>query len=122
MLMIPRFAFIAFSAASIARSIKINHNNFKPLKRYVTSFRIRMGEIADDDNTPYLDPMGALPENSLHRDDYLFGEKHTFQSLGVNKDLCEALSIAGKSVATTIQAASFTTIISGKGFCLINIF
>lgn len=57
----------------------------------------------------------ALPQEFVmaDRDEYLFGDKKSFRELGVTEDLCKALDLCGKTVATTIQSKSFPIIYSG---------
>ena len=61
-----------------------------------------------------LDSSFGMDRVGMDRDRYLFGKAEDFQKLGVTMDLHKALEAIGKGKATSIQASSFPSIISGK--------
>jgi ATP-dependent helicase YprA (DUF1998 family) len=53
-------------------------------------------------------------KSTIDREAFIFGDKSSFVSCGLSPELLSALSSAGKSTPTVIQAKSFPAIESGK--------
>lgn len=60
------------------------------------------------------EPVASAEEALSEREDYLFGSRKTFASLGVIPALTKALEKLNRPIATSIQAATYSELIEGR--------
>ena len=70
--------------------------------------------VVENDLSKMSADLGTLADVSIEKDDYLFGDSKTFSDLGIHPALSLSLNNINKHKATTIQAATFATVLSEK--------